>query len=182
MCVFEEFSVAHHPREPVDPHPPVRGGKVLSSMNSGAGVGTRWESYTDVFQKGKKNPWKTISSLLSVLLIRHPLILSSLKKRWTEGKREVYPCPLNHWQSYVMKHKIIKKLLGTIVISLIFSLFPFTLSSLIPQYFYSSLAGIWLSVLKGEAVIYIKLKMQVRKMLVNGLFWFKVFLAQSNSE
>ena len=33
--MFEEFTVAHHSGEPVDPHPPVRGGKVHSNLKSG---------------------------------------------------------------------------------------------------------------------------------------------------
>lgn len=43
--MFEEFTVAHHSREPVDPPPPVRGGKVDSNLKNGAGVETMRESY-----------------------------------------------------------------------------------------------------------------------------------------
>jgi len=39
--MFEELTVAHNPREPVDPHPLVRGGKVHSNLKNRAGAGSK---------------------------------------------------------------------------------------------------------------------------------------------
>lgn len=58
MCVFEELIVAHLPRKPVDPHSPVRSGKVHSSLKNRVGVETKWESYIDFSQRGGEKSFK----------------------------------------------------------------------------------------------------------------------------